>query len=590
AAVLRQPEMVGSVLALLGEERDVVRNEALLLVARLAEGSADLQNILAFQGTNELLLSIIEAEKEENGIGSVIVHDCLQIINTLVSGNLPACRIFAESGCLPRLVPLLPLPPSFTKGEAGSVQRVCELIAMMLACARGQQSDLKGMQATLFTLEVPSLLLNHLTDPVTSTEPSLRLHSLCTVGECVRAHRESADLLLAASARRRQGEEWIEEPALPRLLHVALRSSSAVWHASTARLFSCLLEELPHAQQALSASLHTSLSSPSSSAHSTSASSSSSLSVGVMAVNALLNHASGEGEGGGQAWLASCVLGSLFYSNPEVQTLALSLPSPLPSPQSQTGGGSLMNRCVRLMFSSLRGGHAPLLQLALIRLLAGWVWRCEAAAAAFCAPTASLPSLIDALAQQGLDPHVRGHLAALLGACIISSPEEGGGESSTSDSLPRVASEPCMSTHSLTCLPSPPGRELLISMVTRRLGLGPYEEAWEGMVASGPFAQADQLWRASDADARAHAACPFPHTHSDPSRDEQCNALQLEAESLRNRLAAAEAAEGQLAGLREEVERMRAERDGRGAQVNSATRLLLDAAFEQSLREGWGSV
>lgn len=112
---------------------------------------------------------------------------------------------------------------------------------------------------------------------------------------------------------------------------------------------------------------------------------------------------------------------------------------------------------------------------------------------------------------------VRGHLAALLGACIISSPEEGGGESSTSDSLPRVASEPCMSAHSLTCLPSPPGRELLISMVTRRLGLGPYEEAWEGMVASGPFAQADQLWRASDADARAHAACPFPPIHSDPS-------------------------------------------------------------------------
>lgn len=74
------------------------------------------------------------------------------------------------------------------------------------------------------------------------------------------------------------------------------------------------------------------------------------------------------------------------------------------------------------------------------------------------------------------------------------------------------------------------------------------------------------------------------------AQDEQCNALQLEAESLRNRLAAAEAAEGQLAGLREEVERMRAERDGRGAQVNSATRLLLDAAFEQSLREGWGSV
>lgn len=49
-AVLSQPASVGRILQLMEDRREIIRNEVLLLLARLAEANSDLQNILAFQG------------------------------------------------------------------------------------------------------------------------------------------------------------------------------------------------------------------------------------------------------------------------------------------------------------------------------------------------------------------------------------------------------------------------------------------------------------------------------------------------------------------------------------------------------------
>ena len=66
-AVLNQPATIGRVLRLAEDGREIVRNEVLLLLARLSEGSAGLQNILAFQGAFEQLLTIVETETNEEG-------------------------------------------------------------------------------------------------------------------------------------------------------------------------------------------------------------------------------------------------------------------------------------------------------------------------------------------------------------------------------------------------------------------------------------------------------------------------------------------------------------------------------------------
>jgi hypothetical protein len=55
----------GSDLDLFVDSREIVRNEVLLLLARLGEGHAGVQNLLGFQGAFDKLLDIIEAESAQ---------------------------------------------------------------------------------------------------------------------------------------------------------------------------------------------------------------------------------------------------------------------------------------------------------------------------------------------------------------------------------------------------------------------------------------------------------------------------------------------------------------------------------------------
>ena len=362
-------------------------------------------------------------------------------MRTLLSDNVPSCRVFGETGCLQRLPLMLRLPTSHKKDDATTVRLACQLLWEMLACVRHNRPDLARTQDALHKLQVLPLLLSHLTDPSTATDPALRLQALCTLAELVRGHADSAERLLSATTTRRQGESLVEEEALPRILYVGLSSSSAAWQASTAHLFECLLSDGPAVQFSLAASL----SAPSSAALSPE------LSVGTMALNALLSSSVGAvgpaqaaqawlasgytsvtprlhigfttaqawlasgyssvthrlhiGYASAQAWLASGVLSSLLHANTEIQRLALALAGDSADGPSASHG--LLQRLARLLFASLRSELPPLVQLALVRLLVVWVWGCAEAAAAFCAPTANLPSLLDALSQPSLDPHVR---------------------------------------------------------------------------------------------------------------------------------------------------------------------------------------
>jgi hypothetical protein len=66
----------------MASEREVVRNEALLLLNSLARDKEDIQKLLAFEGAFERLFAII---KEEGGAsGGVVVQDCLELVNNLL--------------------------------------------------------------------------------------------------------------------------------------------------------------------------------------------------------------------------------------------------------------------------------------------------------------------------------------------------------------------------------------------------------------------------------------------------------------------------------------------------------------------------
>ncbi|KXZ52056.1 hypothetical protein GPECTOR_10g1079 [Gonium pectorale] len=113
-AVLATPMSVVRLTELLGERSEVIRNEALLLLAALTRptgspggggGGSEVQKIAAFEGAFDRISELL---REEGGLdGGMVVQDCIELMNNLLMGNMANQRLFREMGHaanLPRLL------------------------------------------------------------------------------------------------------------------------------------------------------------------------------------------------------------------------------------------------------------------------------------------------------------------------------------------------------------------------------------------------------------------------------------------------------------------------------------------------------
>lgn len=105
-AVLATPSGVSKILSLLEDEREVVRNEGIILAKGLVRGNSDLQKIVAFQGACEMVMKILV---DEGGCwdGPLIVHDSLQFLAALLEFNTINQNYFRDSICFKQLAGLL---------------------------------------------------------------------------------------------------------------------------------------------------------------------------------------------------------------------------------------------------------------------------------------------------------------------------------------------------------------------------------------------------------------------------------------------------------------------------------------------------
>lgn len=108
---LSDPGGPSSILAILTETREIIRNEALLLTQSLIASNVDIQKSLAFEGVLEALLAVVS---QEGGVeGGIVVQDCLTIVDGLLRFNVSNQSYFRELS-LPPLLPgllLFPSPP-----------------------------------------------------------------------------------------------------------------------------------------------------------------------------------------------------------------------------------------------------------------------------------------------------------------------------------------------------------------------------------------------------------------------------------------------------------------------------------------------
>ncbi|QLQ80805.1 hypothetical protein HG537_0E01600 [Torulaspora globosa] len=109
-AINSLPTGISTLVSLLDDAHEVVRDEAVLLLMAVVNDSPHVQKLVAFENIFDRLFSIID---EEGGLrGSLVVSDCLSLINNILKFNTSNQSLFLETGNLPQLARILDEPLS----------------------------------------------------------------------------------------------------------------------------------------------------------------------------------------------------------------------------------------------------------------------------------------------------------------------------------------------------------------------------------------------------------------------------------------------------------------------------------------------
>lgn len=115
---------VSKLMDLLVESREVIRNDALLLLINLTKGNANIQKIVAFENAFDKLFEVIREEGLTDG--GIVVQDCLLLMLNLLKNNTSNINFFKEGSFIQKLYPMLVLPENLE--EVGwSPQKVANL-------------------------------------------------------------------------------------------------------------------------------------------------------------------------------------------------------------------------------------------------------------------------------------------------------------------------------------------------------------------------------------------------------------------------------------------------------------------------------
>lgn len=104
--IFTAPLGISRLVAVLDDQREAVRNEAITLLTFLTPTSIEIQKVVAFENAFERLLGVIDADGALSE-GGRTVEDCLILLANLLRRNTSNQSLFRESGCVNRLADLL---------------------------------------------------------------------------------------------------------------------------------------------------------------------------------------------------------------------------------------------------------------------------------------------------------------------------------------------------------------------------------------------------------------------------------------------------------------------------------------------------
>ncbi|KAH9312359.1 hypothetical protein KI387_027394, partial [Taxus chinensis] len=237
-------------------DREVIRNEALLLLTFLTREAEEIQKIVVFEGAFEKIFNII---KEEGGSeGGIVVQDCLELLNNLLRNNPTNQMLLRETIGLQPVVSLIKLRKGIADGfpqqKTVNLLGALETVALLLAGCSDLEPTKDANRISNQTVFSQNKLLDHLL--MLSVESrwaaiAVRCAALRCIGDMVLGHAQNRDTF----GSKLLGEDPDAEPALNAILRIFLRTSNSQECIAAEYVFKCFCEGNPDGQTMLASTI-----------------------------------------------------------------------------------------------------------------------------------------------------------------------------------------------------------------------------------------------------------------------------------------------------------------------------------------------
>ncbi|ESQ32710.1 hypothetical protein EUTSA_v10003626mg [Eutrema salsugineum] len=418
-AILTTPRGITRLMDML-MDREVIRNEALLLLTHLTREAEEIQKIVVFEGAFEKIFSII---KEEGGSdGDVVVQDCLELLNNLLRSSSSNQILLRETMGFEPIISILKLRGityKFTQQKTVNLLSALETINMLIMGGADTDPGKDSNKLANRTVLVQKKLLDHLLMLGVESQwapVAVRCMTFKCIGDLVDGHPKNRDIL----ASKVLGEDRQVEPALNSILRIILQTSSIQEFVAADYVFKTFCEKNREGQTMLASTL---IPQP----HPTvrdSLEDDVNMSFGSMLLRGLC---SGETDGDLETCCrAASILSHVVKDNNQCKEKALKivLESPMPSMGTPE---PLFQRIVRYLAvaSSMKRKDTSstleksYIQQIILKLLVTWTVDCPAAVQCFLDSRHHLTYLLELVENPAATVCIRGLASILLGECVV---------------------------------------------------------------------------------------------------------------------------------------------------------------------------
>ncbi|KAL9231575.1 hypothetical protein vseg_006787 [Gypsophila vaccaria] len=402
-------------------DREVIRNEALLLLTYLTREAEEIQKIVVFEGAFEKIFTIV---KEEGGSdGGVVVQDCLELLNNILRNNTSNQTLLRETVGFDPVISLLKLRGtaySFTQQKTINLLSALETIGLLIASGPqfepGKDTNSLTNKTVLVQRKVMDYLLMLGVESQWTPVP-IRCAALRCMGDIIAQHSKNVDEL----ATKVLGEEPQVEPALNSILRIILRTSSVPEFVAADYVFKSFCEKNPDGQKMLASTL---IPPPSS---------------GTllpfeedvnMTFGGMLLHGLTVSENDGDLEIcarAASVLSHILKDNYQCKEKALKIELATPA-QTLGSPEPLLHRMVKYLAiaSSMNnkdvkqnGTDGLYVQQMILKLLIVWLVDCPGAVECFLDARPHLTYIVELLLNESVDVCTRGLAVVFLGECVL---------------------------------------------------------------------------------------------------------------------------------------------------------------------------